>query len=186
MTEVELVENIKKGDKDVFAIVVEKYSDRVFRTSIGFVHIKEDAEDLTQEVFVRIFRSIHNFKGDSELSTWIYKITVNTCINYVNTKNRFSLIDFAGNLFHTAHENYASADKNPEEKYTESERENAIRRAIDNLPEKQRIAFVLSKYDEMPQKEIALIMQTSVGAVEQHIQRAKVTLQKKLQHLVGK
>ncbi len=163
---------------------MDKYQGLVFHTAIGFVHIKEDAEDLTQEVFIKIFQSINTFKGDAEFTTWLYRITVNTCINHINKNNRRNLIELTGNLFQNIFYKNDN-ERNPEQKMIEKERDAKIRKAIDSLPDKQRIAFVLSKYDDLPQREIAEIMKITEGAVEQHLQRAKINLQKKLMPLVG-
>lgn len=184
MTELNHIEKIKAGNQASFRWLVDKHQHLVFVTAMGFVHVKEDAEDLVQEVFVKVYRNIDQFSGDSEFSTWLYRITVNTCINFVNRKKRSGLllntIDFFTDLV-----NANSDTKNPEQELLQSEMARTIQKAIDSLSKKQKIAFVLSKYDDLPQKKIAEIMDISEGAVEQHLQRAKKNLQKKLQSLVG-
>ena len=185
MHDIEIIQNIQAGKTNEFKRLVEKYQSIVFRTALGFVHIREDAEDLTQEVFIRVFQSLDSFRGNSEFSTWLYRITVNICLNHIDKSKSRGIFQFTEdmmqNLFNKAGEN-----KNPVEELIEAERETAIRDAIDSLPEKQKTAFVLSKYDELSQKEIAQIMQISEGAVEQHLQRGKINLQKKLGQLIGK
>jgi RNA polymerase sigma-70 factor, ECF subfamily len=185
MSEQQIIFEIINGNHSKFEWLVTKYQTMVFRTAMGFVHNKEDAEDLTQDVFISAFRSLSSFQGDSEFSTWIYRITVNTSINHLNKNKNRSLLQVAGDFVLTLF-NTASEDKNPQQILEHTERDLVIRNAIDNLPEKQRTAFVLSKYDELSQREIAAIMECSEGAVEQHLQRAKIKLQKNLSHLVGK
>lgn len=173
------IDRILKGEKDEFRRLVEKYRDTVFRTAVGFVHNSEEAEDLTQEIFIRTYCSLEQFEGKSEFSTWLYRIAVNVCTTHVSRLRRRNFFRLTGDCLREALD-IRSPEKNPLERMVENEKNRAIRRAIDGLPEKQHIAFTLSKYNEMPQKEIACVMQISEGAVEQLLQRAKINLQKKL------
>lgn len=185
MTDSEYIQAVRSGDRPAFKPLVERYQQMVFRTAMGFLHHQEDAEDLTQEIFIRVYQSLDSYSGEAGFSTWLYRITVNHCLNFLRSRKRNSLFSFAedlpGQLI-----NKASEEVNPDEQLEENERERQIRNAIDSLSDKQRTAFVLSRYDELPQKEIAQIMNISEGAVEQHLQRAKINLQKKLSSLVGK
>lgn len=185
MTEYELIHSIINGNKQNFRELVEQYQSMVFRTVMGFVHSNEDAEDLTQEIFIQVYQSLNKFQGDAQFSTWLYRIAVNTSINFVNKQNRKNIFQQIGDFIQNLNPNEYS-EKNPEDLTIEKERESQIKRAIDSLPEKQRTAFVLSKYDDLSQKEIAIIMDITEGAVEQHLQRAKKNLQQKLSSLVGK
>lgn len=185
MSEQEIIQEILEGNSSKFKLLVEKYQNMVFRTTMGFVHIKEDAEDLTQDVFIRAFQSLKTFNGEAEFSTWLYRITVNTSINHLNKIKNRGLLHFAEEILQNLF-NRASDDKNPQQELEQTERDDAIRKAIDALPENQRTAFVLSKYDDLTQIEIATIMQRTEGSVEQLLQRAKITLQKKLSTIVGK
>lgn len=183
MIDSEYIQAVRSGNTAAFKPLVERYQQLVFRTVVGFLHHQEEAEDLTQEIFVKIWQSLDTFSGDSTISTWIYRITVNHSLNYLRQKKRNTLFSFAEELFQQL------LNKSDEETIPEDEleaRDRQIRAAIDSLSEKQRTAFVLSKYEELSQKEIARIMETSEGSVEQHLQRAKKNLQKKLSHLVGK
>lgn len=185
MTEQQIIQAILSGDHSKFEWLVEKYQAMVFRTAMGFVHNKEDAEDLTQDVFIRVFQAFKTFNGDAEFSTWLYRITVNTSINHLNKIKNKGLLHFAEDILQQLF-NKASEDQNPQQQLEQTERDKAIRKAIDALPEKQRTAFILSKYDDLTQKEIAAIMQSTEGSVEQLLQRAKSRLQKKLSPIVGK
>jgi RNA polymerase sigma-70 factor (ECF subfamily) len=117
--------------------------------------------------------------------TWLYRITVNTSINQLNRNKRRAFLQSTGELLQNLF-NKENGDRNPQQLLEKSERDKAIRKAIDLLPDKQRTAFVLSKYNDLPQREIAAIMQCSEGAIEQLLQRAKTNLQKKLTPIVGK
>jgi RNA polymerase sigma-70 factor (ECF subfamily) len=185
MSEQEIIQAIINGDQSKFEWLVEKYQTMVFRTAMGFVHTKEDAEDLTQDVFICAFQSLASFQGNSEFSTWLYRITVNISINQLNRNKHRAFLQFTGDLLQNPF-NRESGNRNPHQELEQTEQDAAIRKAIDSLPDKQRTAFVLSKYDDLPQKEIAAIMQCSEGSVEQLLQRAKANLQKKLSTIVGK
>lgn len=176
--------NNKKEAKE-FETIVRDYHQMVFRTLLGFVHLKEDAEDLTQEVFIRAFSSWDKFRGDAEVSTWLYRISVNLALTHIKMKNRKGFLQLSEEVFALLF-NRSNGDKNPEQVLEQEERDKSIANAIDQLPEKQRTAFVLSRYDELSQKEVATIMQISEGAVEQLLIRAKTNLQKKLRLTIGK
>lgn len=177
MSDVQLIEKIQSGNIAVFEQLMAKYERMVFRTAMGFIHTKEDAEDLTQDIFIQVYQSLSKFKGDAEFSTWLYRITVNMSINFVNKNRKKKLLESLGTIFHLS-----SKEKTPLELLEQSECDKRIKKAIDSLPDTQRTAFVLSRYEELSQKEIATIMNKSEGAVEQLLQRAKNSLQKKLEY----
>jgi len=176
---------LKQHNTSEFEQVVKNHHLLVFRTAMGFIHVREEAEDITQDVFIRAYRSWENFRGDSSISTWLYRITVNVSLNYIAQKKRniifqYGKIDTLKQLF-----DRQEKQKTPLQNLEDSDREYIIQKAIDGLPEKQRIAFIFSRYEELPQKEIAAIMEISEGAVEQLLQRAKTKLQKTLKKFVG-
>jgi len=176
-----LIKEVIAGNNAAFKTLMERYQLLVFRTVMGFVHLKEDAEDITQEVFIRVYQSLHTFQGESEFSTWIYRIIVNMSLNFLRSNRKKRLLQSLEALFILR-----SEEKTPLEELESTERDRRIRKAIDSLPEKQRMAFILSRYEELSQKKIATIMNRSEGAVEQLLQRAKENLQKKLRSAVGK
>ena len=182
--EKQLIENILNGDRNLFSFIVKQYQERVFRLVIGFLHEKEEAEDITQEIFIKTFQSLHKFRGEAAFSTWLYRIAVTTSLTHIERKKRKNFIINVGEKLQLLkHKSHFETDS----EYPEIEElDLAIKNAIDSLTEKQRTAFVLQKYEELSQKEIAEIMHTTEGAIEQHLQRAKQNLQKKLIHLVGK
>ncbi|NLV18507.1 MAG: RNA polymerase sigma factor [Bacteroidetes bacterium] len=180
MNEKEIIQLILKGDSEKFRLLVEKYQNMVFRTCIGFVHNKEDAEDLTQEIFIRVYQSLSQFKGNAAFSTWLYRIAINASLNKINRsplksffKSRDERHDTAGSV-----ENISifSDNEDPEKIMITREHREWLGKAVDSLPDKQKTALVLSRYDGLPQKEIAEIMNTTEGAVESLLQRAKNNL----------
>jgi len=135
---------------------------------------REDAEDISQEVFIEIFQSIKSFRGDSKLSTWIYRIAVTKSLDELKKRNRKKRITSLGKLLHLEDvANWISGGNMPDKALKEKENMKEIMTALNSLPENQRVAFTLSKIDGFTNKEIAEIMNTSTIAVETLISRAK-------------
>ncbi|HEY9125042.1 MAG TPA: sigma-70 family RNA polymerase sigma factor [Bacteroidales bacterium] len=184
MEDSEAIKLIKQGEREQFRVLVERHQAMVFRTCMGFLHNQHDAEDLTQEVFIKAYQSIDSFKGDSAFSTWIYRIAVNASLNKVRANSKNFLFQKLDTLLGSG-KNYEPSvvfheSENPEDMLVKEEHRLWVQKALDSLPENQRTAIVLSKYDELSQKEIAEIMNTTEGAVESLIQRAKTNLREKL------
>lgn len=177
MQESELIQSILNGHTADFTQLVKTYETAVFRMVMGFVHQKEDAEDITQEVFVKVYQSLDSFEGRSSFSTWLYRIAIHVSLSALQKRKRRKFWSMAAELLQLP-----SGNKDPEQELTEKSEKGLLRKAIDTLPEKQRMAFILSRYEELPQKEVALIMDISEGAVEQLLLRARENLKKKLQH----
>jgi len=184
MNDSELIKLILDGDRDRFRILVEQHQQMVFRTCMGFVHNREDAEDLAQDVFVQAYRSLSGFKGESAFSTWIYRIAVNASLNKIRKSSRNSVFQRLDTLFGQERNKELSlpldSPENPEEILIKEEHAVWIHKALDSLPDNQKTAVILSKYDDLPQKEIAEIMNLTEGAVEALLQRAKKNLREKL------
>lgn len=144
----------------------------------------EEAEDITQEVFVEVFQSIHKFNGESTLSTWIYRIAVNKCIDQIRSKGRKKRFAFLTSLFNpsTGKElKLISAFDHPGMELERKEDTQLLFKAIQLLPENQRSAFILTQMEEHSQKEAAAILNITEKALESLIQRAKSNLRKHLQ-----
>jgi len=166
--------------------LIESYKGLVFNTALSFLQNTEEAEDITQEVFIEIFQSQAKFKGQSSISTWIYRITVNKCLDYLRAKKRHKRFGYITSLFHhetgeVLHE--VSHFNHPGIELEKKEKARYLFQAIENLPESQKTAFILWHIEELPQKEIAEIMQASVKAVESLLQRAKANLRKELEKI---
>lgn len=183
MNEIELIQGLQSGDENAFKYLVTNYQDRVFNTSIGIVQNAEDAEDVAQEVFIQVFRSIHNFKGDSKLATWIYRIATTRSLDLLRSrksKKRFGLIQ---RLFGDGNEPvYEIPDFNhPGVALDQKENAAKLFKAIAKLPENQKIAFTLHKLEDLSYQEVSETMKTSVAAVESLMHRAKLNLRKILE-----
>lgn len=182
MSDEELIDRILEGDEEAFGALLERYHVKVINVCLGILHNRSDAEDAAQEVFIQVFQSIDGFRRQSALSTWIYRIAVNKSINHLRkSRNRANIltVDPAGG-FGDISGQYPAAGKTPADILLTNEMRRTIRRAMDSLPEKQRVAFALHKYEDLSYKEIAETMGLSLPAVESLIHRAKKNLQKKL------
>jgi RNA polymerase sigma-70 factor (ECF subfamily) len=177
--EEQIVARLQSGHTESFRAIAEEYTEPLFRVALGYMHSKEEAEDMVQEAMIKAYNNINSFKGDSKLSTWLYRITVNTCLNEIDKRKRrsfFSRIeDIAEKLRDTS-----ESGETPEQQMIQQESDRKVRKAIDSLPAKQKTAFILQRYKELSQKEISEVMQLSEGAVEQLLQRGKNNLRKRL------
>jgi len=177
-----LVELIKGNNTEAFQEMVKKYQNLVINTCYGFVHNYEDAQDIAQEVFIEVHKSIHKFRMESKLSTWLYRISANKSINYIRDHRKNKWIFSLDILFENGQDNeqHEQMDDSPFEIIEKDENKKALYNAIDSLPENQKIAFTLYKYDDLSYKEISEIMNLSLSSVESLMFRAKKNLQQKL------
>lgn len=183
MEEPELVEKLKNRDEDAFRLIVNKYQRSVLNSCYRFVNDSQTAEDLTQEVFIEVYRSVGNFRNESKLLTWIYRIAVFKSLDFLKSQKRKKRFAVIKSLFgeDEMEERIAGTDENgPAKQLENKESARILAWAIDKLPENQRIAFSLSKYDELSYNEIAEILGTTISSVESLIHRAKSNLKKRL------
>ena len=180
----EFIENLRSGNQAAFSLLIDDYQQKVFHTCISFVPNKEDAEDIAQEVFLEVYKSIGKFKGNSKLSTWIYKICTNKCLEFIrkkNAKKRFVFIQrILGNEIPLDKTNFFTEFNHPGILLEHKERSETIYLAINTLPESQKIVFTLAKLDGKTYQEIVEITGKSMSSVESIMFRAKKNLQKKL------
>ena len=179
----ELKKALITSKDEMFRSLVAEHQEMVLNTCYRFVFNRQDAEDLAQEVFVEVFRSLGQFREESKLSTWIYRIAVTKSLDHLrrlNRKKRFSSLKRVIGLADTADDIAAPSKNNPAEELAGNERLTVLQNALDTLPESQKIAFLLSKQDGYSNQEIADILETSVSAVESLVHRAKKNLHNKL------
>jgi RNA polymerase sigma-70 factor, ECF subfamily len=178
LSEPDLIAACVAGRAGAFDLVVERHQRQVYQLCYRFVSNHEDASDLSQDVFVRAFRGLKNFKGQSSLGTWLYRIAVNVCLNKVSVKQHVSEpIDERHDLDDGTEP--ASA------RVLRDERAAQVRRAVARLPEKQRAALVLRIYQELSHQEIATMLGSTVGAVKANVFHALQNLKKILPGELG-
>jgi RNA polymerase sigma factor (sigma-70 family) len=177
-----LIEQLKQGDEAAFKTIVDTWQDMVYNTAIGIVQNAEDAEDITQEVFVQVYQSVSSFKGDSKFSTWLYRIAVTKSLDQVRRKKRKKRFAFVRSLF--GEENEVAVHPpdfhHPGVRLENKENAATLFQAINQLPENQRVAFTLHKLEGLSYQEVSEVMETTVSSVESLMHRAKTNLQKKL------
>lgn len=182
MTDAELIERLIAKDNDAFKQLINDYQSLVYKACFNLLRDQEDAEDIAQEVFIEVFESIEQFKLQSKLSTWLYRISINKSLNHLRKMKRKSLISSIERFFDKSLplnvEDKAASDSPYSIEY--QERSKVLQSAINSLPDNQRIAFTMNKYNELSYQEITEIMGLSLASVESLIHRAKLNLQKKL------
>jgi RNA polymerase sigma-70 factor (ECF subfamily) len=181
--EQELIEQLKAGSEEAFKYMVTSWQDMVYNTSLGLVQSEMDAEDVTQEVFVKAWESIQGFKGESKLSTWLYRITVTKSLDFLRSRKRKKRFAYVQSLFGMNDEIVVDPPEflHPGVVAEKKQLSVALFKAVNDLPEQQKAAFVLSRMEGLNHKEVSEVLGTTVPAVESLLQRAKLNLRKKLE-----
>jgi RNA polymerase sigma-70 factor (ECF subfamily) len=177
----DLMLRIAEGDEYAFEVLVGRHQPSVLNLVYRYVGNRAEAKDLAQEVFVRVWQAAKTYKPKAKFSTWIYRIVVNLCLNELKSgkKGRFIL---AGTEERPDSEYPPPSDvsQSPEDLLLAKERSRRISEALQSLPENQRMALILKRYDNLSYDEIGRVMGCSVSAVESLLVRAKKNLQGKL------
>lgn len=184
-TDQQLVERVQRGDKAAFDVLVLKYQHKISAIVSRFVSDRDEVNDVVQEAFIKAYRALGNFRGDSQFYTWLYRIAVNTAKNYLVSRSRRppgSDIDV------DEAEQFSSADKlsdvdTPENLVYRDELERAVNGAIKKLPEDLRTAVTLREFEGLSYDEIAAIMDCPVGTVRSRIFRAREAIDQEIQTL---
>jgi len=178
----ELVNAVAKGDQKAFRLLVDTHKKSVFNTVLVFLQNIENAEAVTQDVFVKVYETIGSFKNEAKLSTWIYRISVNQSLDFIRKTKRKKRFGIVTSLFGSENEAlYHPANfEHPGVVMENKEKAAILFRAINNLPDKQKTAFLLQKIEHCSQQQIAGIMDINIGAVESLLSRAKTNLKKLL------
>ena len=175
-----LITALKSGDREAFSRVITNYREKVVRLCRGYTASHEDAEDIAQESFVELYRSIHKFREEASLSTWIYRIAISRSLNHIrDNKNKFTL--FKNNSVGREPDGELSIEgESSDGDIITNDHRRALRSALDKLPVNQKTAFILNKYEDLSYDEISDVMEISHSSVESLIFRAKQNLQKSL------
>ena len=171
-TDSDLIAKTADGDARAFTILVKKYQQAVLSTAFRYLGDSAAAEDVGQEVFIKVWRHARGFKGRSAFSTWLYRIAVNECLNFRVRRNRKQTLPLS--------EATMADGPGVAEKYEQERKARIVRRAVGGLPDRQRMALILSRFEGYSYEEIAAIMQVSVPTVESLIFRAKTGLKDRL------
>ncbi|MCK4436360.1 sigma-70 family RNA polymerase sigma factor [bacterium] len=175
-----LVARSQEGDAEAFGELVSLYQKRIYDLAYQMVHNHADAEDIAQEVFIRLYKKIHKFKGRSSFLTWLYRMTMNVCKNYLRsrTANTLPFEDAIGV------QDLTMKRDNPAEELISKETNEAIGKAIDTLPFRHRMVIILHDIEGFSHKDISKIIGCSEGTVWSRLFYARKKLKEKLTNLL--
>ncbi len=185
----QLVERVQRGDKHAFDLLVIKYQRRLARLLSQFIRDQAEVEDITQETFIKAYRALPSFRGDSAFYTWLYRIGVNTAKNFLVSQGRKAPAT-VNNFDNEDAENFEEADalremNTPESELIGKQVAQTVNQSLDALPEELRKAIVLREIEGLSYEEIANIMDCPVGTVRSRIFRAREAVAEKLRPLLG-
>ncbi|NRB23540.1 RNA polymerase sigma factor RpoE [Shewanella sp.] len=182
----QLVERVQQGDKNAFNLLVLKYQNKVMNLISRYVRNQADVADVAQEAFIKAYRALPNFRGESAFYTWLYRIAVNTAKNHLVAQGRRAP---ANDVDVEEAEYYDGSDAlkefaSPERLLMADDIQKVVFDALDSLPEELKMAISLRELDGMSYEEIASVMDCPVGTVRSRIFRAREAIDKKLQPLL--
>ncbi len=175
-----LVDRFKKGEEKAFDELVNEYKKRIYYLAYSLTSNHADALDLSQEAFIKVYKSIHKFRGRSSFYTWLYRITVNICLNHLKRESKKKEVSFDERI------EVAQVDwwSNPKKALENKELQEDLTKAIDSLPPQQKTVFTLRHLEGLPHKEIASILGCSIGNVKANLFQALQKLRDKLKGYV--
>jgi RNA polymerase sigma-70 factor (ECF subfamily) len=179
----DLMARITEGDEYAFELLVGRHQSSILNLIYRFIGDRTKSQDLAQEVFIRVWQAAGSYQPKAKFTTWIYRITANLCINELKSSRRrklFQFLRFGEDQENTIEEVLVDASPSPEDLLLSREQSRRISDALQSLPDNQRLALILKRYDDLSYQEIAKILNCSVSAVESLIVRAKRALQKNL------
>ena len=180
-SDTELLKAIAEKDTPAFKVFMSRYQERVYRTVYRFIGDTEATRDLVQDIFIKVYRAADSYTPDAGLFTWLYRITANHCINFLQKQKRDPLFKAEEPLVQTLASAIDSGQSaSPEINLVRQERTLMVRRAIDSLPQRQKMAITLLRFEGLSYKEISKILECSVSAVESLIFRGMEALKKLL------
>ncbi|HID57207.1 TPA: sigma-70 family RNA polymerase sigma factor [Candidatus Poribacteria bacterium] len=179
--EVALIQRVKQGDEEAFEQIFYRYQKKVYNVAYRMTGNRETAEDMTQEVFLRLFQKIRKFRGKSSFSTWLYRLTVNLCLDHLRKRNAH-----LSESLEDVEEGDLAYGKTPEEELILKERREAVQRIINSLPDKLRAIIILREIEGLSYRELAEAMGCSMGRVKSLLHEARMELKRRIeknQHL---
>ena len=185
-SDAQLVKRVQKGDKRAFDLLVLKYQYKVQAVISRFIKDSSEVQDVAQEAFIKSYRAIDNFRGESQFYTWLYRIAVNTAKNHLVTRNRRPPSDDVdiNDAEHYGGSEYLKENDTPEGDMYRGELEAVVFKAMSDLPEDLRTAVTLREMEDMSYEEIASIMECPVGTVRSRIFRAREAITDKIKPLM--
>lgn len=181
ITENQLITDLLAGNGQAIQLLIDTYKNRVFNTILGMVQNTEDAEELAQDVFIKALQNLDKFKGQSQISTWLYRIAINTSLDHIKKRNRKKRFAFMISLSGGTEDNPAPNPPDfvhPGLQLENKELAQTLFKAMNQLAEKQKTALILTKIEGLSYEQTAQVMDTTVASVESLLFRAKQNLKK--------
>ena len=181
-----LVERVQAGDKRAFDLLVGKYQHKIIGLVGRYVYDQHEAMDIAQEAFIKAYRALPRFRGDSAFYTWLYRIAINTAKNHLVSRSRRTPdvdIDVADAEYFDGGDELRELE-NPENSLFRDELESVLKKALDQLPQDLRAALTLREFDGMSYEDIAAVMDCPVGTVRSRIFRAREAIDKEIAPLM--
>ena len=186
LSDEELVDRFRSGDEDSFRILVERHSPRIFNIIYRTTKDRNLAEDLSQEVFLRMYRFLGGFRKESRFSTWLYRLTVNVCFNAQRKRKEEPKVVILSQQVGDVGSNPGTRELedesfSPQKTLEKEELARKIKSAIDSLPEVLKMTFILREFEDLPYKELAKVLRCSQGTIKSRLCRAREALRQKLE-----
>ena len=179
----ELMERLQAGDEFCFEVLVNRHKQRVMNLVYRFMHGSDEAEDIAQDVFIKVYKARASYKPTAQFTTWLHTICRNTCYNAMSKKQRRPVLlkdDGSDDRDDTVQQIEDKSDRSPASALLFSELTEAVKNGVDSLPDNQRMAFILARYEHCSYEEISRRMECSTKAVKSLLNRAKMNLKEKL------
>ncbi|MCX7185018.1 MAG: RNA polymerase sigma factor RpoE [Nitrosomonadaceae bacterium] len=186
----QLVERVQRGDKQAFDLLVIKYQRKLARLLSQFIRDAAEVEDVTQEAFIKAYRALPSFRGESAFYTWLYRIGINTAKNFLVTQGRRAPTTTSGGFDSEDAENFEEGSQlremnTPESELMSKQIAETVNQTLQELPEELRTAITLREIEGLSYEEIASIMNCPIGTVRSRIFRARETIAEKLRPMLG-
>ena len=176
MKDEDIIRLILKGDSELYAEIIDRYSGKVYSTAYSYTHHQEEAKDLVQEILIKTYNSLNGFKADARFSTWLYRIAVNSCIDWSRKKKSKVLMTAMSYEDTNIFEMISSDTESPEELFLQQENMETVRNAVDDLPEIYKTVLILYYFEELQVQEICNILDIPRKTIETRLYRAKKIL----------
>ena len=182
MTEKELITRAKNGDQDAFGQLVLAHQNKVYSLCVHLLNSREEAEDMAQEAFLKAWRSLSGFQGESSFATWMHRLTTNLCLDHLRKQTRRQNVSVAVSLDdeETVFVEPADPGSDPQQELERKERQQALTNGLRELPEHHRKPLVMREVSGMSYQEIADALELDLGTVKSRIARARDALRKRL------
>ena len=186
MRDEELVSYIVKGKTELFSVIVDRYQSKVFSTAYNYTHDHEEARDLTQEIFIKLYNNLQSYKNKASFSTWLYRIAVNRCIDWTRKKRLQTVSTIYDNSDDELdiYDTIADSGGGPEEALIKQENKAYLRKVVEDLPEIYKTVIILYYFEDFSPQEISDITDVPKRTIETRLYRGKNLLKLRLEELI--